>query len=327
MTVAFLTLWSRFVKGPTIAFIDQENDVWRMMRTPTLHQQDPSAEDRFHLPMETTNTSSNMSVKTPKTKAARKQKNVSRPPNAFILYRQHWHPKIKAQLGDKYHNNDVSVIIGDQWNKESKEIKTRWKTEAERRKVKHYMDHPNYVYAPRKPGEKKRRMTAKKAGAMVEAPKAQTTTTNPAAAPPGTFSAVSATSNNFTTLENGYTKVTMPTEAVVLMNNIAAYNAGLRHGFASSFDPSLQDSVVRSTAAAAAPDGEDGEDSNHHTPPLSLSMFDFDKFAQDYEFFGEAATKDKEQARENVFQSGVTPLTDGEYDELESQVRQIQDEE
>lgn len=41
-----------------------------------------------------------------KGKAALKVAKVPRPPNSFILYRQHHHPIIKAQHPD-YHNNRI----------------------------------------------------------------------------------------------------------------------------------------------------------------------------------------------------------------------------
>lgn len=41
-----------------------------------------------------------------KGKAAAKVAKVPRPPNSFILYRQHHHPIIKAQNPD-YHNNRI----------------------------------------------------------------------------------------------------------------------------------------------------------------------------------------------------------------------------
>ena len=57
-----------------------------------------------------------------------------------------------------------------------------WKRKAEEVKVKHAKDHPDYQYQPRKPAEKKRRMTKRKAedlaaaAAAVAQPVAQTST-------------------------------------------------------------------------------------------------------------------------------------------------------
>lgn len=45
-----------------------------------------------------------------KKKAAVKNAKVPRPPNAFILYRQHHHPLVKAQYPDM-HNNQICEFI------------------------------------------------------------------------------------------------------------------------------------------------------------------------------------------------------------------------
>lgn len=45
-----------------------------------------------------------------KKKAADKKTKVPRPPNAFILYRQHHHPLVKAQYPDM-HNNQICKSI------------------------------------------------------------------------------------------------------------------------------------------------------------------------------------------------------------------------
>lgn len=90
-----------------------------------------------------------------------KKSKVPRPPNAFILYRKHHHPLLKEKNPDM-HNNDISVILGKQWNGESEKVKNEYRARAEKIKRKHAVDNPGYQYAPRKPTEKKRRMTARK---------------------------------------------------------------------------------------------------------------------------------------------------------------------
>ncbi|KAI9696324.1 MAG: hypothetical protein M1820_008166 [Bogoriella megaspora] len=52
-----------------------------------------------------------------------------RPPNAFILYRQHYHPKVMAQCPDM-HNNDISTLLGNQWRGEDEAIRAEWKAKA-----------------------------------------------------------------------------------------------------------------------------------------------------------------------------------------------------
>lgn len=97
--------------------------------------------------------------KTTSTKKAKAK--VPRPPNAFIIYRKEWHPKIVAKMPN-LHNNQISVIIGQQWRNESDSIKDAYKRKAESAKSQHALDHPDYQYQPRKPSEKKKRMTKRK---------------------------------------------------------------------------------------------------------------------------------------------------------------------
>lgn len=108
-----------------------------------------------------------------------KKSKIPRPPNAFILYRQKYHPILKAQRPDM-HNNDISVILGKQWKAESATVKADFKAKAEEMKRQHARAHPGYQYAPRKPSEKKRRMTAKKI-AKISSDTAQSVQSSPSA--------------------------------------------------------------------------------------------------------------------------------------------------
>ncbi|KAI4195689.1 MAG: hypothetical protein LQ350_007046 [Teloschistes chrysophthalmus] len=90
---------------------------------------------------------------------------IARPPNAFILYRQHHHSEVVSQ-NPSIHNNQISVILGKQWQNESAEVKANFKLMAEDIKKKHLHANPDYQYQPRKPSEKKRRMTRTKVGKM-----------------------------------------------------------------------------------------------------------------------------------------------------------------
>ncbi|KAL8863467.1 MAG: hypothetical protein Q9178_000148 [Gyalolechia marmorata] len=103
-----------------------------------------------------------VTVLQPKSKAITKKDKVARPPNAFILYRQHHHPIVKSRNPD-LHNNQISIMLGQQWQNEMAEVKAQFKSMAEEIKKKHLSAHPNYQYQPRKPAEKKRRMTRRKA--------------------------------------------------------------------------------------------------------------------------------------------------------------------
>ena len=110
-------------------------------------------------------------------------KKLPRPPNAFILYRQHHHPIVK-EAHPQLHNNQIcknsqakffshancftAIILGKQWRKEDTAVKELFKRKADSLKKKHFQDHPDYQYQPRKPTEKKRRMTRRKAEAFFE---------------------------------------------------------------------------------------------------------------------------------------------------------------
>ena len=90
---------------------------------------------------------------------------MRRPPNAFILYRTDRHPILK-QADPSLHNNDISRKVGKEWKQVPGAVHAAYKARAERIKKQHAIDHPGYQYAPRKPGDKKRRMTKKKLARM-----------------------------------------------------------------------------------------------------------------------------------------------------------------
>jgi hypothetical protein len=54
-------------------------------------------------------------------------------------------------------NNDVSKIIGVMWKQESQEVKDYYQALAQQSREQHQRDYPGYKYAPRRPGERKRR--------------------------------------------------------------------------------------------------------------------------------------------------------------------------
>lgn len=63
-------------------------------------------------------------------------------------------------------NFPAAIILGKQWKAEDDLIKDNFKLMADDLKKKHFLDHPEYQYQPRKPAEKKRRMTRRKAEAL-----------------------------------------------------------------------------------------------------------------------------------------------------------------
>nr|AAO49358.1 MAT-2 protein [Zymoseptoria passerinii] len=86
---------------------------------------------------------------------------IKRPKNAFLIYRLKYHA-VTAALNPGMHNNDISKAIGERWAAESQEVKADYKKKAEEEKRQHAIEHPGYPYKPRKPSEKKRRMTKTK---------------------------------------------------------------------------------------------------------------------------------------------------------------------
>ena len=59
-----------------------------------------------------------------------------------------------------------AIILGKQWKSEDDAVKALYKRKADDLKKKHMEDHPDYQYQPRKPAEKKRRMTRRKIEAL-----------------------------------------------------------------------------------------------------------------------------------------------------------------
>ncbi|POG76857.1 high mobility group box domain-containing protein, partial [Rhizophagus irregularis DAOM 181602=DAOM 197198] len=82
---------------------------------------------------------------------SRKPKRTPRPPNAFILYRKAKQPDVVAQ-NKNLTNAEVSKVISKMWWKETEEERFQWEKRADRMKLKHMQDYPDYVYQPKKPG-------------------------------------------------------------------------------------------------------------------------------------------------------------------------------
>ncbi|CZS98196.1 uncharacterized protein RAG0_07016 [Rhynchosporium agropyri] len=90
---------------------------------------------------------------------------VARPPNCFILFRQHLHPMV-VRDNPGLHNNVISTMISKMWHGAPSEIREQYKELAAEAKRQHKLLYPDYHYEPRKSSEKKRRMTKKKAAAL-----------------------------------------------------------------------------------------------------------------------------------------------------------------
>lgn len=103
----------------------------------------------------------------PSTNSSRRagRNTVARPPNCFIIFRQHLHPLV-VRDNPGVHNNVISAIISKMWHAAPAMIIDQYKALADQAKAQHAALHPNYRYQPRKSSEKKRRMTKKKAAAL-----------------------------------------------------------------------------------------------------------------------------------------------------------------
>lgn len=62
----------------------------------------------------------------------------------------------------------IAIILGAQWRNESDATKDKYRAEADAIRKQHAKDHPDYSYQPRKSGDKKRRMTDKKAAGLAD---------------------------------------------------------------------------------------------------------------------------------------------------------------
>ncbi|KAA8914806.1 hypothetical protein FN846DRAFT_924729 [Sphaerosporella brunnea] len=81
----------------------------------------------------------------------RSKQHIPRPPNAFILYRNHKMMEVK-KLYPGLGNNDISKVVGKLWHAESAGIKEHFKHTAELLRR-----NPHYKYKPRKANQIVRR--------------------------------------------------------------------------------------------------------------------------------------------------------------------------
>ncbi|KAH0382581.1 hypothetical protein KCU92_g6155, partial [Aureobasidium melanogenum] len=131
---------------------------------------------------------------------------VNRPANAFILYRKHHHSDIVAR-NPGLHNNEI--------------FKKQWKGKAENVKCQHLRDHLDYQYQPRKPHEKKRRMTKRKAMALAAQQNTPSTSAFASAASTSANAQAPADSTIFSPAPSSvgpFSSVTSPAQIVDLAN-------------------------------------------------------------------------------------------------------------
>lgn len=98
---------SALLDVPVVAFEDKVNNVYRIMPTPALEHTAEASIANVLRNVASGKEDANAVLKSDKISAGKPQK-VPRPPNAFILYRQHHHPLVKA-AHPEYHNNDICM--------------------------------------------------------------------------------------------------------------------------------------------------------------------------------------------------------------------------
>ncbi|XP_059183220.1 SRY-box transcription factor 32 [Centropristis striata] len=92
---------------------------------------------------------SESSCTSPEAKSTSAQQRVRRPLNAFIIWTKEERRRL-AQLNPDLENTDLSKILGKTWKAMSLVEKRPYMQEAERLRVQHTIDYPNYKYRPRR---------------------------------------------------------------------------------------------------------------------------------------------------------------------------------
>ncbi|EED11557.1 mating type protein MAT1-2-1 [Talaromyces stipitatus ATCC 10500] len=162
---------TNFLSRPCTAFADNALGCVRILASPEFKGLGP-ATDNMVLPRVSAEGGFSLDVCSIKSlqkadKKVEKRLKIPRPPNAFILYRKHYHAILKEQNPDM-HNNEISIAVGIKWNNESSEVKAHYKALADEAKRQHAQKYPNYQYAPRKHCEKKRRNSRRTAENFVD---------------------------------------------------------------------------------------------------------------------------------------------------------------
>ncbi|KAF1747644.1 hypothetical protein GCK72_024109 [Caenorhabditis remanei] len=74
---------------------------------------------------------------------------IKRPMNAFMVWSQQRRQQIAA-TGQKFHNSDISKMLGAEWRKMADDEKIPFVDRAKQLREEHFHTYPDYVYRPRR---------------------------------------------------------------------------------------------------------------------------------------------------------------------------------
>ncbi|PIC17770.1 hypothetical protein B9Z55_023891 [Caenorhabditis nigoni] len=78
-----------------------------------------------------------------------REERIKRPMNAFMVWSQQRRQQISA-AGQKFHNSDISKMLGVEWRAMADEEKVPFVERAKQLREEHFITYPDYVYRPRR---------------------------------------------------------------------------------------------------------------------------------------------------------------------------------
>ncbi|EGT30340.1 hypothetical protein CAEBREN_11452 [Caenorhabditis brenneri] len=78
-----------------------------------------------------------------------RESRIKRPMNAFMVWSQQRRQQIAA-TGQKFHNSDISKMLGAEWRTMAEHEKIPFVERAKQLREEHFVTYPDYVYRPRR---------------------------------------------------------------------------------------------------------------------------------------------------------------------------------